>query len=346
MAQVRYAICGHPVAQSLSPLLFGLVISNLEKFGKNTEFKLKNTTFELVDTSVIEDALGWGYAGHTPHPPNWDYTGAPFGKYRTEALVQKALEAALNLEDADQRLSSNFESELETQVIQSRSFLLQAHSEHLPTHCLENEVWLNLTSPLKHQLSSEAVSTIDDSMGLQAVNALRWDGQAWWCAGVDGYGVVSVAQYHGVQVENGALLGIIGGGGAARATVDAWLKTGGTVRLYPGRRSLEIPLNVESDDSDRPLDFAVDFDGDANHEDIFKTCRLRLNPRYHTVDGDIESRVEHLLTTPLDGRWMLVAQHLESWRRLWAPQYAAYLPSIGLLLTQLIHAETVLGTYA
>ncbi len=346
MAQVRYAICGHPVAQSLSPLLFGLVISNLERFGKNTEFKLKNTTFELVDTSVIENALGWGYAGHTPHPPNWDYTGAPFGKYRTEALVKKALEAALNIEDADQRLSSNFESELENQVIQSRSFLLQAHSEHLPTHCLENEVWLNLTSPLKHQLSSEAVSTIDDSMGLQAVNALRWDGQAWWCAGVDGYGVVSVAQYHGIQVEKGALLGIVGGGAAARATVDAWLKTGGTVRLYPGRRSLEIPLNVESDDSERPLDFAIDFDGDANHEDIFKTCRLRLNPRYHTVDGDIESRVEHLLVTPLDGRWMLVAQHLESWRRLWAPQYAAYLPSIGLLLTQLIHAETVLGTYA
>ena len=346
MAQVRYAICGHPVAQSLSPLLFGLVISNLERFGKNTEFKLKNTTFELVDTSVIEDALGWGYAGHTPHPPNWDYTGAPFGKYRTEALVKKALEAALNIEDADQRLSSNFESELENQVIQSRSFLLQAHSEHLPTHCLENEVWLNLTSPLKHQLSSEAVSTIDDSMGLQAVNALRWDGQAWWCAGVDGYGVVSVAQYHGIQVEKGALLGIVGGGAAARATVDAWLKTGGTVRLYPGRRSLEIPLNVESADSDRPLDFAVDFDGDANHEDLFKTCHLRLNPRYHTVDGDIESRVEHLLVTPLDGRWMLVAQHLESWRRLWAPQYAAYLPSIGLLLTQLIHAETVLGTYA
>jgi hypothetical protein len=252
----------------------------------------------------------------------------------------------LNIEDADQRLSSNFESELETQAIQSRSFLLQAHSEHLPTHCLESEVWLNLTSPLKHQLSSEAVSTIDDSMGLQAVNALRWDGQAWWCAGVDGSGVVSVAQYHGVQVENGALLGIVGGGGAARATVDAWLKTGGTVRLYPGRRSLEIPLNFESDDSERPLDFAVDFDRDTTHEDIFETCRLRLNPRYHIVGGDIESRIEHLLASPLDGRWMLVAQHLESWRRLWAPQYAAYLPSIGLLLTQLIHAETVLGTYA
>ena len=346
MAQVRYAICGHPVSHSLSPLLFGLVMSNLEKFGKNIEFKVKKTKLELVDTSAIEDALGWGYADHTPHSPKWDYTGAPFGKYRTEALVQKALEAALDVEDADSRLSSSFESELEDQEVQSHSFLLEARLKHLPTHCLEHEVWLNLTSPLKHQLSSEAVSTIDDSMSLQSVNALRWDGQAWWCAGVDGCGVVTVAQYHGVQVGNGALLGVVGGGGAARATVDSWLKAGGAVRLFPGKRLLEIPLEFESDDTDRPLDFAVDFDGHGEYDDVFASCQTRLNPRYQSLDGDVESRIEHLLVTPLDGRWMLVAQHLESWRRLWAPQYAAYLPSIGLLLTQLVHAETVLNAYA
>lgn len=346
MAQVRYAICGHPVTQSLSPLLFGLVMSNLEKFGRNIQFNVKKSKFELVDTSAIEDALGWGYAGFTPEPSIWEYTGAPFGKYRTEALVQKALEAALHIEDADPRLVSNFESELEAQDVQSHSFLLQAELKHLPTHCLENEVWLNLTSPLKHQLSSEAVSTIDDSMSLQSVNALRWDGQAWWCAGVDGSGVVSIAQYHGVQVGSGALLGIVGGGGAARATVDSWLKTGGAVRLFPGKRPMELPFDFESDDSDRPLDFAVDFDGAGVHDAEFESCPNRLNPSYQALDGDVESRIGHLMATPLDGRWMLVAQHLESWRRLWAPQYAAYLPSIGLLLTQLVHAENVLHTYA
>jgi hypothetical protein len=344
MAQLRYAISGHPVAHSLSPLLFGLVVSNLEKFGKLVEFKFKDTTIELVDSSVIEDALGWGYAGHTPHAPQWKYTGAPFGKYRTKTLFNRALESALEHEDADQRLASKFESELEAQSTHSHSFLLHAQSHYLPTQCLENEVWLNLTSPLKHQLSSEAVSTIDDSMKLQAVNALRWDGQAWWCAGVDGFGVVSVAQYHGVQVENGALLGIIGGGAAARATVAAWLDAGGRVRLFPGRRPLDISLDFESDDSDSPLDFAVDFDGDAADDFLFESCRLRLNPRYEGMEGDFETRIEHLVTTPLDGRWMLVAQHLEAWRRLWVPQYAEYLPSIGLLLTQLVHAENVLGT--
>ena len=157
---------------------------------------------------------------------------------------------------------------------------------------------------------------------------------------------MTVAQYHGVQVQNGALLGVVGGGGAARATVDSWLKAGGKVRLFPGKRPLEIPLEFESDDSDHPLDFAVDFDGHGEYDDVFESCQTRLNPRYQSLDGDVESRIEHLLATPLDGRWMLVAQHLESWRRLWAPQYAAFLPSIDLLLTQLVHAETVLNTYA
>ena len=346
MAQVRYAICGHPVSHSFSPLLFGLVMSNLEKFGKNIEFRMKNISLNLVDTSVIEEALGWGYAGYTPHKPQWDYTGASFGKFRTDTLVKRALESASNIEDADHRLLSSFESELDSQKAQSRSFLLQAKSNNLPTQPLEDEIWLNLTSPLKHQLSSEAVSSIDASMELQAVNALRWDGKGWWCAGVDGFGVVSVAQYHGVQVENGALLGVIGGGGAARSTVDAWLKVGGTVRLYPGKRVLELPFNFESDESDRPLDFAVDFDGDERQKPLFESCSLRLNPRYQRVDGDIESGITSLLTSPLDGRWMLVAQHLEAWRRLWAPQYDVYLPSIGLLLTQLVHAENILRTYA
>jgi hypothetical protein len=42
---------------------------------------------------------------------------------------------------------------------------------------------------------------------------------------------------------------------------------------------------------------------------------------------------------------MLIAQHLECWRQLWAPQYIDYLPSIELLMTKLIHAEIVLSSY-
>ena len=79
MARVKYAVAGSPVAHSLSPLLFGLVVSNLEKFGKKIPLSMKHTDVELVETSGIEDALGWGYAGHSPHVPEWKYASAPFG---------------------------------------------------------------------------------------------------------------------------------------------------------------------------------------------------------------------------------------------------------------------------
>ncbi len=340
MARVKYAAAGSPVAHSLSPLLFGLVVSNLEKFGKKIPISMKHTDVELVETKGIEDALGWGYSGHSPHVPIWQYTGAPFGKYRTEALMARAIQSAMEIEEPDSRLDSKYESE----IILGTSPQLTAAGElpEIPSQWLDKEVWLNLTSPLKHQLSSEAVSTIDESMKLQSVNALRWDGQGWWCAGVDGLGVVSVAQYHGVDVQSGAVLGLRGGGGASRSTAYAWLNAGGRIRLFEGRRTLELPFDFEEEISQKSLDFTVDFDGGPERISSFQSCPFQLNPNYHAVEGDYEHRVQLMEKSPFDGRWMLAAQHLEAWRNLWAPQYADYLPSLGLLLTQLLHAENVL----
>tara|TARA_B100001093_G_scaffold502157_1_gene554754 strand:+ start:23614 stop:24648 length:1035 start_codon:yes stop_codon:yes gene_type:complete len=340
MARVKYAVAGSPVSHSLSPLLFGLVVSNLEKFGKKIPISMKHSDVELVETKGIEDALGWGYAGHSPHVPIWQHTGAPFGKYRTEALLARAIQSAMEIEDSDSRLVSKFESELELETSSKPTPVGDVHE--IPSQWLDNEVWLNLTSPLKHQLSSEAVSTIDESMKLQSVNALRWDGQGWWCAGVDGLGVVSVAQYHGVDVESGAVLGLRGGGGAARSTAYAWLKAGGRIRLFEGRRTLELPFDFEEETSQKPLDFAVDFDGGPDPIPSFQSCSLQLNPNYHAVEGGYEHRVQLMENSPFDGRWMLAAQHLEAWRNLWAPQYDNYLPSLGLLLSQLLHAENIL----
>ena len=340
MARVKYAVAGSPVTHSLSPLLFALVTSNLQKFGKRIPITVKNTYVDLVEAHGIEDALGWGYAGHSPNAPIWQYTGACFGKYRTEALLSRAIQSAMEIEDSESSLASKYEPALiVTPPSQSPS---PADSLQIPHQWLEDEVWLNLTSPLKHQLSSEAVSTIDQSMKLQAVNALRWDGQGWWCAGVDGLGVVSVAQYHGVNVRLGALLGLRGGGGAARSTAEAWLKAGGQIRLFEGKRALELPFDFEEDTSERPLDFALDFEDDSDSPPSFDSCPLQLKPRYNSVEGDYAHRVQLMETSPFDGRWMLAAQHLEAWRLLWAPQYANYLPSLGLLLSQLLHAENVL----
>ena len=346
MAQVRYAISGSPVTHSLSPLLHGLVLANLEKFGDDVELKSKKSSVHLVDTRAIEDALGWGYAGHAPDAPDWEYTGAPFGKFRTDALLKKAIDAAMAIEDAELRLVSISDSNPVEPLTSENRYLEEAARRHLPTQCLENEVWMNLTSPLKHQLASDAISTIDDSMRLQSVNTLRWDGQAWWCASVDGSGVVALALHHGVDIQSGAILGIVGGGGAARSTADAWIKAGGKISALPGRRPLELPYVFESLPSTGTVDFSVDFEGSDSDDSQFPKSRLRLNPTYGLQSGDLETRFSALMTQPLDGRWMLAAQHLEAWKRLWTPQYANFLPSLELLLTQLVHAENLLAKYA
>ena len=345
MAQVRYAVSGCPVTHSLSPLLMGLVLSNLEKFGSSMKLGCTVSSLHLVETEAIEDALGWGYAGHVPNAPAWQYTDAPFGKYRTDALMKKAIEAAMLIEDADPRFASKTPDDSLLSLSKEDALLMSASHAHLPSQSLENEVWMNLTSPLKHQLSSDAISTIDESMLLQSVNALRWDGRAWWCAGVDGNGVVALALHHGIDVTNGAILGIVGGGGAARSTADAWLKAGGKIATIAGRRTLELPYAFESEDPSDTVDFAVDFDGDLTTQNPFKSCLKRLNPSYCALNVDLDSRFEALLSQPFDGRWMLTAQHIEAWKRLWAPHYAHLVPSLDLLLTQLVHAESVLAAY-
>jgi|TARA_B100001094_G_scaffold332989_1_gene407736 shikimate 5-dehydrogenase len=345
MAQVRYAIAGYPVAHSLSPLLFGLVVANLEKFKNRVDLKFNSTSLHLVETPSIEDALGWGYSAATPRISKWDFTGTPFGKFRTETLVKKAVTLAQTIEDCDASLVSEFDSSVEYPSGGLNAYTQQAVKHNLPTNVLEKEVLLSLTSPLKHQLSSDAVTAVDDSMIIQSVNSLRWDGRSWWCAGVDGLGIVSLASHFGILAEKGALLGLCGGGGAARSTAHAWIRAGGKVRLFSGRRKLELPFDVKFDTSSAPLDLVINFDDKPCDTSEFSKCSFEINPSYSSLDGDINFRIESLLSKPLDGRWMLVAQHLEAWKHLWAPQYAELLPSLGLLLTQLIHAENLLSSY-
>lgn len=345
MAQARYAIAGQPVTHSLSPLLFGLVVANLEKFKGRVNLKFASSSLHLIETKTIEDALGWSYSEATPRVCNWEYTGVPFGKYRTETLVSKAIAHAVEVEDCDAMLVSDFDSMIELTSGAYNLYLEQAVKQNLPTNVLENEVFLNLTSPLKHQLSSDAVSAVDESMKIQSVNSLRWDGRSWWCAGVDGLGIVSLANNFGIFAEKGAVLGLRGGGGAARSTANAWINAGGRVRTYLGKRKLELPTKTEFDVSSDPLDMAVNFDDTPCMYDDFMACPFQINPSYSRFEGDLQTRFESLRSQPLDGRWMLVAQHLEAWKCLWAPQYAQLLPSVGLLLTQLVHAENLLESY-
>lgn len=338
MGDVRYAVAGDPVTHSLSPLLLGLVHARLLDLVGQKELNLVLKSSEIVQTSSIEDALAWGYAGSVPSPPNWAFTDAPFGKFRTTGLLDKAIEAGLAVEDADDCFAPV--GEVDVSVVSDAVSI--ASRLPLPTGFLSKEIWINLTSPLKHQLSSTAVSAIDDSMEHQSVNALRWDGQGWWCAGLDGAGVVALAQHFGISFDDQPVLSLCGGGGAARSTASTWLAAGGKVHVSSSRRELPKHLLERCNGSANDAVFGVNFDEQIASAD----APLVLNAAYRPFEGGLKEMMASLQGPRLNGRWMLVAQHLACWATLWAPHLKEILPSIDLLLTQLIHAEALLYEYA
>ncbi len=325
MAAIRYGIAGRPVDHSLSPLLTALVASHL-----GLKMDDKHLRMELVDVSTIQDALAWGYAGAVPEPLPWRYTQSLFTQFRTKALLRKAVDTASQQTSCHPLLEP-----VNTTVDHHMS-----PAKSLPTRMFEEEIWLNLTAPLKHQLDSGAVVAVDDCMVNKCVNALRWDGRGWWCAGVDGEGVVHVLEHHGVEASE-HVLGLVGGGGAARSTAAAWSAAGGQISILPSRRSLEEGPWSDSITEDDPT-VVVDFDNTyAGQADV-----LVLHSSYAPMTGNTDERVATITNDGLDGRWLLVAQHLACWRRLWAPERASELPSLGLLLTRLLEAESVLASYA
>lgn len=337
MAEVYYGIAGNPVSHSISPLLLSIVVQHL---GQNNKVKqnLEIKSLNLIEADSIQDALAWGYAKAIPNPINWDYTGAPFGKFRNRALIQKALEITSKVKQEDESLvhaSSN---------VHPAQFPLSGDIK-LPTKAFREEIWLNLTSPLKHQLTSQAVMDFNESSLIESVNVLRWDGHGWWSSNVDGCGVVRCAESFGIDVTSGATLALIGGGGAARSTAYAWSKSGGKIKLISGRRSLDDGPWSDAIVESESYDILINFDSEEVPEDLDDKAIL-LSPRYQLMEGTTEQRLQKLTTGMYDGRWMLVAQHLECWRQLWAPHRIEELPSIAMLMTKLIHAETVLASYA
>jgi hypothetical protein len=327
MAAIRYGIAGQPVEHSLSPLLTALVADHL-----GLPSDEKNLKMELLNVNTVHDALAWGYAGAFPTPVPWMYTKAKFGTFRTSALLQKSTQAANKVTEPHPSLASHHPSE----------FVPRASlSQGLPTRMFKEEIWINLTAPLKHQLDSGAVVCLDDSMTTKSVNVLRWDGRGWWCAGVDGEGVRQVLHHQGFDPAVD-VLGLCGGGGGARSTAAAWAEQRGSIRAYEGRRPLEEGSWTSALTLGEPS-VVVDFD-DAIQPDEVSVPVLKAG--YRPMNGSVENRIHQLSHPHLDGRWMLVAQHLACWRHVWAPERGHELPDLGLLLTRLLHAEAVLSEYA
>ena len=194
--------------------------------------------------------------------------------------------------------------------------------------------WLSLTSPLKHLIGDW--DCVDDAHALLSVNALRLRGDEVRSAGTDGAGVLAVARLAGCGPDGGAILRMRGGGGAARSVAHAWVNAGGRVHVIEGRRPLVPALpELASAGPSEPAALGIDFDGEG--EPLYAS--KHLIPAYQNkavhADGSLDGPL-------IDGRWMLVAQHLEAWRILWAPELQAMLPSIPDLMEDLVAVEALL----
>ena len=317
MVNVRYAVAGEPITHSLSPLIFALVHESLG--GSGGEACPDSRSVTVIPAAVIENALAWGYAGILPNTPDWQLVGSPLGKFRANTLLERAVIAAMAIEEADPRLPE----------CQSPTAL----SEIMPKGT--EDVWLSLTTPLKHQLSKAAVKTHDNSMEISSVNSLRWDGLNWWAATTDGLGFLVVAQAFGYSPTKD-ILGLSGGGSTARSFAETWSTNGGKVVQLPCRRPLdkEGPWNLVKGKPTFVVD--LDLEPQENSDRGFKVT-------YRPMSGDVDSRIEHL-SKIADGRWLLCAQHLQSWAKLWSPECTPYLPSLELLMTRLVYAEAHLDS--
>ena len=88
----------------------------------------------------------------------------------------------------------------------------------------------------------------------------------------------------------------------------------------------------------KQLDLFIDFDGTY---DQHLAVKRTLTPDYLPLNGSLQERDSILdsKNSTIDGRWMLAGQHLESWRRLWAPQSAEHLPTLAQLVSWLSDCE-------
>ncbi len=322
MFGLRYAVGGAPIGHTLSPILFDLVLSHLKSKGHFRKLDLSSLT--ILETSHIDEVLGWAYIEHDKHQPIWKPANQKVRIFHPH-LLKHAFEVLHNESDA------TFAAKLQPD-------LREIVNANFPDGSSSNEVWLNLTSPLKHQIQSMVFTPIDEALEILSVNALRYDGQGWYCATTDGQGVVHVASHFGIQVSNGAILGICGGGGAARSIASAWLNRGGKVVSLGGKRQLSATLVNLKTNNDTVFDLIIDTEGVLNQD---LNASHVLNPVYSPMSGPYDERIELLSTNNnlIDGRWMLAAQHLESWRSLWTPHLSDDLPSLEQLMTWLVAVE-------
>ena len=210
-------------------------------------------------------------------------------------------------------------------------------------------VWVSLTTPLKHGLTSRSgVISSDRSLEIASTNQVRWDGHHLVTGSTDGLGVVLVARSFGLfSNSTPPLLILRGGGAAARSVAEAWAKAGGKIYSITGRRPLDergpwttallSSLDTGTLSSKLYIDFDSGSDGNRDHPSPIQVD-IQLSPSYNDL-GSVYPVQGSTGTLHLDGRWMLAAQHLIAWSIFIEPTRRKHLPSLPLLLHRLSDVE-------
>ena len=187
---------------------------------------------------------------------------------------------------------------------------------------LQGDVWLSCTAPLKH--SPQSRLAVSGPEGVNAINQLKLRNGKWSGTSTDGIGFVAACRYIGVE-PNGNILRMRGGGSAARAIAAAWAAEGGSIISVEGRRPLAAGSWDSAIISDGEAALAIDLDATAGGgESVVLSAKQQVSISY----GEEASKNDFAVI-------MVVAQHLEAWKRIFAPERIEEIPSLGYVLNQL-----------
>ena len=187
---------------------------------------------------------------------------------------------------------------------------------------LQGDIWLSCTAPLKH--SPQARLTMSGPEGVNAINQLKLQNGKWTGTSTDGVGFVTACRHIGVE-PNGSILRMRGGGSAARAIAAAWAAEGGSIISVEGRRPLISGPWDSAIISEGEAALSIDLDATAGGGE---SAELPAKQQVSISYGEEASKNDFAVI-------MVAAQHLEAWKHLYAPERAADLPSLSLLLDRL-----------
>ena len=187
---------------------------------------------------------------------------------------------------------------------------------------LQGDIWLSCTAPLKH--SPQARLAVSGPEGVNAINQLKLQNGKWTGTSTDGVGFVAACRYTGVE-PNGSILRMRGGGSAARAIAAAWAAEGGSIISIEGRRPLISGPWDSAIISDGEADLAIDLDAAAGGGE---SAELSAKQQVSISYGEEASKNDFAVI-------MVAAQHLEAWKRIFAPERIEEIPSLDYVLNQL-----------